>query len=920
MVNRKHEDTGSGSEQASHAGLSVRRGRVLVLASVLVVAPMVTGFPQLSSSVTAHPVKSHVRQVGFIKSSVASMRAAKDATKPVLSTPGTPDPITTARAGAVTPVQDVAGAVTVVGVTWPKGAVSAKDQFQIRTLTRATWSRWQSLDVDQSDGPDPTEAATATAGTSAYVVTGASKYEVRSLTTNPAAPTAATVQVVDPGQSSADSIQQAPGAAAAATAKPIIYSRAAWGANESLRKAAPSYGKVLLGFVHHTDSANSYTAAQVPAMIRGMYAYHVQTLGWNDIGYNFLVDRFGRTWEGRFGGMDKAVVGAQTMNFNAVSMGVSAIGNYEATAIPSAMADALKRVIAWKFSLGGIPATGTVLANGKYLQRVSGHRDAFPTACPGRNLYAQLPAIRTGAAALIATQSRSIINRDVDRNGAADALSYSLGAGGTSITGSVSLLTSAPRTPVRSGVVIGAGWNALRSASLSPDLNGDGKADVIALDPAGNRLRIYLGNGRGSFAGVLYRGRGWNVFTRIIAAGDRNGDGHNDILAINVNGYMVFYPGNGAGSFFGGRVIRTGWNTISSLTTAGDLNGDKIPDLLATRKSDGVQLMYAGASDGSVRPGVLWGRGWGPFSPVVGGSDLDGDRYPDVFARSGGGMSTYSSDAGGRMVRYIRWGAGWGGFTQLSTGADWTGDGVADLLAVNPAVRSGALLLYAGTGWRDFRTPVAAFPTVPGANLVRLVGDVDGDGYTDAVARVTGGTLFILLGQAGSKFAAPRPVGTGWHTVNLVEAAGDYDNDGVPDLLARAPDGRLFVYPFMRNLTLKARMTIGSGFQRMSSVVGAAAFNQDAFGDVIALRASDHALLFYGRSGPNPLGGASVLAAAQNDLTQILGVGDYNGDGRADLMASSGDGHLWLYPGNGLGMVAGRQPVRGGEGVGHVLG
>ena len=349
-----------------------------------------------------------------------------------------------------------------------------------------------------------------------------------------------------------------------------------------------------------------------------------------------------------------------------------------------------------------------MIANGKYLQRVSGHRDAFATACPGRYLYAKLPEIRAGAAALIAAQPpvaakttsvtpadpviRSVINRDVDRNGAADALSYSPGGQRHAITSSTSLLASAARAPVRGGVAIGTGWNGLRNASLSPDLNGDGKADIIAQDPAGNRLRIYLGNGRGGFAGVLYRGRGWNVMTRVIAAGDRNRDGRNDILATNTNGDLIYYAGNGAGWLRAGRVIGSGWNTFSSITTAGDLNGDRIPDLLATRKSDGAQMMYAGGPGGSVRRGVKWGSGWGPFSPVVGGSDLDGDRYPDVYARLGDGMSTYSSDASGRMVRSIRWGAGWGGFTQLSTGADWNGDGVADLLAVNPA-RAGTMLL-----------------------------------------------------------------------------------------------------------------------------------------------------------------------------------------------------------------------------------
>jgi hypothetical protein len=920
---RPEADARAGSDRsrrrAAHAGW------VLSLASVLAVAPMLTGLPNTSSQAKPHPVKTQRHQVGFVKSSVAAMRVAKGATPSAKSLSGTPDPISIARSGAVAPVQDVPGDLAVVGVTWPRGAVTTQDKFQIRTLTGATWSQWQPLESEQGDGPDRAEAATAAAaatdGTSPYVVTGASKFEVRSLTTDPAAPTAAVVQVVDPGSSSADDVAPAPGAAAAATARPTIYTRAQWGADESLRRAAPSYGQVMLGFVHHTVSSNSYTAAQVPAMIRGIYAYHVKGEGWNDIGYNFLVDRFGRTWEGRYGGMDKAVVGAQTLNYNAWSTGVSAIGNFDVAAVPPAMTAAFQRLFAWKFSLTGIPATGTVFANDKYFQRISGHRDGFQTACPGKYLYAKVPEIRAGAAALIGSQPRSTIKRDVDLNGAADAVSYGLTAAGTAIAGPVSLLAGAPRTPVRSGATISVSWNRLRNVSLSPDLNGDRKADIIAQDPAGNRLRIYLGNGKGGFAGVLYQGRGWNVMTRVLAAADRNRDGRNDILATNTIGDLIYYAGNGAGGLAAPRVIGRGWNGFSSITTAGDLNGDKLPDLLATRKTDGIQLMYAGTSSGSLRAGVPWGSGWKPFSTVIGGSDLDGDQYPDVYARLGDGMSTYSSDASGRMVRYIRWGAGWSRFTSLSTGADWTGDGVADLLAVNPTVSSGALTLFAGTGQRGFQTRAAAFPAVPGADLVRLVGDVNADGYVDAVARVrTNDTLVIMLGQAGSRFAAPVKIGTGWNSFTLIEPAGDYDYDGVPDLMARDASGGLFLYPMRPNLSFKPRMTLGAGWQTMLSVAGAGAFNRDANADVIGLRAADHALVLFPGDGLNALQGSVVMKTAQNDLAQLLGVGDYNGDTSADLLARSVDGRLWIYPGNGTGALGGRQPVRGGEGAGHVLG
>ena len=134
--------------------------------------------------------------------------------------------------------------------------------------------------------------------------------------------------------------------------KPYIYSRAQWGANEKLRdQTARRYGTVKAGFIHHTVNANNYTAAQVPALLRGIYAYHTQSRGWRDIGYNYLVDRFGRIWEGRCGGVDQAVVGAHTLGYNEVSFAMSAIGNFDIAQPPQAVLNAYARLFAWKLSL-----------------------------------------------------------------------------------------------------------------------------------------------------------------------------------------------------------------------------------------------------------------------------------------------------------------------------------------------------------------------------------------------------------------------------------------------------------------------------------------------------------------------------------------------------------------------------------------
>ena len=123
-----------------------------------------------------------------------------------------------------------------------------------------------------------------------------------------------------------------------------------------MSRRAPSYGTVKTGFIHHTVNTNNYTAEQVPSLLRGIYAYHTQSRGWRDIGYNYLVDRFGRIWEGRYGGVTRAVVGAHTLGYNEVSFAMSAIGNFDIARPPAAVLTAYARLFAWKLSLYNIRA------------------------------------------------------------------------------------------------------------------------------------------------------------------------------------------------------------------------------------------------------------------------------------------------------------------------------------------------------------------------------------------------------------------------------------------------------------------------------------------------------------------------------------------------------------------------------------
>ncbi|MBJ7473173.1 MAG: N-acetylmuramoyl-L-alanine amidase [Solirubrobacteraceae bacterium] len=164
--------------------------------------------------------------------------------------------------------------------------------------------------------------------------------------------------------------------------------------------------------VHHTAGSNAYSRDQVPAVLLAICKYHRNGNGWNDVGYNVLVDQYGGAWEGRAGGLTQAVVGAHAQGFNAVSAGVSIIGDFTSVAPPAAALAAVARVAAWKLAVAGVPRSGTVdlvsaggsLARygaGKVatLPRVFGHRDVGQTACPGAMGYPALEGVRAAVAA-----------------------------------------------------------------------------------------------------------------------------------------------------------------------------------------------------------------------------------------------------------------------------------------------------------------------------------------------------------------------------------------------------------------------------------------------------------------------------------------------------------------------------------------
>lgn len=296
---------------------------------------------------------------------------------------------------------------SLVGVTWAAGTAAPGTTISMRAHSHGSWSNWTPLSVDPEEGPSPAEDSSARPGTDPAWVGDATGVEVAVYSPDGSTPQSLAVSAIDPGTSSYDGNAKtlAPAAASTSTTSsagtfpgmPDIITRREWGADPSLGDPCwePRYGDTFsMVFVHHTAGSNNYSESESAAVVRGVYAYHTQSRGWCDIGYNFLVDRYGNIYEGRRGGMILPVRGAHAGDYNVDTTGISLMGDFTSTQPTRAMKHALVQLIAWRMGTAYHGAYGHPLVNGKRFNRISGHRDAMSTSCPGQVVYDWLPTLR----------------------------------------------------------------------------------------------------------------------------------------------------------------------------------------------------------------------------------------------------------------------------------------------------------------------------------------------------------------------------------------------------------------------------------------------------------------------------------------------------------------------------------------------
>jgi hypothetical protein len=613
-------------------GLSPRRLASLATVSVLLAGGALVTLP---APVYAAQVSTHIEQEHpTLAGSAASVPTSATAAPAAPLTPDQAQQQTTAeQSGRLHATSEGIAPFTLLGVSarTPGGADAL-----VRVHQSGAWGPWTALAFDGGDAPDPSSAearaaARATGGmpTTEGLWFGASDGYELSL---PAGSSGLTVQLARESTSRVAVAPEAPvtNSVAPDGSHPPISPRSSWGARPP--KEAYDYApSVEHAVVHHSVTQNVYSPADVPSILRSIQAFHQDARGWNDIAYNFAVDKFGGIWEARGGGIASTVIGGHALGANTSTTGIVALGDFSTASPPQEMVDSLGDLIGWKLYVHGVNPSGSrdyrIRATDRYVEgthvvlaSVIGHRDVGLTGCPGDFLYPRLTDIRARAMAKWAQMRFRLVEVNSLGKGTHDAApQYSLPAG----------------------------------RRLSCDWNGDGTDTPVAV-----RENIwYLSDS--TSGGDTTRVFGYGNPDDIPLCGDWNGDGI-DTPGVFRNG--TWYLTNTAGKPTADLVF--GYGNPDDIPVTGDWNGDG-KDTPGVVRS-GIWCLSNTA--GKPVADVVFGFANPGETPLVGDWDGNGTDTPGVV-RQGIWLFTNTNGSPVAEIDFA-----YGNPDDVPTVGDWNGD------------------------------------------------------------------------------------------------------------------------------------------------------------------------------------------------------------------------------------------------------
>ena len=513
-------------------------------------------------------------------------------------------------------------------------------------------------------------------------------------------------------------------------------------------------------------------------------------------------------------------------------------------------------------------------------------------------------SVLAGTVALLAAGTLAVLPGDADATAPARG---DFDADGTSdlvyrnVAGQLYVNTGAAET-----LALDADVAKVKDVLTPGDLDSDGVQDVLTLSPTGV-LYFHPGiyarspGGLGSYRTVA---SGWQIYNKVTAPGDMNGDGKADLLARTPGGSLYFYPGKGTGAFGSRVLVGTGWQQYDELIGAGDLTGDGVGDLLA-RTPAGVLYRYNGKKGGTFSTRVKDAKTeWASYNQIIGGGDWDGNGKTDLLARDFSGAlwfypGTGKGTFGTRSARSKGWGkvtqfAGAGNnphFGKFGTMARTSAGAVYSYQVTGTGTLTGKLLV--GSSWPSSTTRLAY------ASALRQNGLADLVVQSISSGKLTNPAFYALSDPA---------LATGSTSYNRIVGPGDVTGDGRGDLLAVTSTGTLYLYAGDGSGTnVASRVKISTGWERYNAVVGAGDVTGDGRPDLLARDTSGVLWRYTGTgSASAPFSARVKVSTGWQQYKKLFSPGDANGDGKTDLMATTSTGALYFYAGTGAGTFKSR--------------
>lgn len=882
----------------------------------------------------------------------ATTEPAESTEEPVLDDPDTDVPVELVEAAGELPdaVYAMASATTtasvnIIGISWDTAQQDAEASVYLRTSEGEGWGGWQPYETEQlSDEADRV-------GSDPIVVLGAGVEVQAAVTFGEESPEDATLLVVDPLQVEADELatedangdqlvtrtsagddSQATTAGItrinvpqAATNMPVIYSRADWGADESQMKWTPQNGSVKGVVVHHTAGGNGYTAEQVPGIIRGIYYYHAVTLGWGDIGYNVLVDTYGRLWEGRAGGLSNAIVGGHALEWNSSTFGISVLGNFSLVQMPQASMDAMAKAIAWKFGIHNVSPTGSMSVGGVTKPAIIGHRDVASTECPGNYMYPRLGELRTQVGNLMSASTNPEAGKPEVAQPEAAANLAPYATNGTAANG---LLGYDPNFLISDSVMYTPG-GTMTTAQVQSFLNTQGASCVKGNDGSACLKNATFNTPNRpvtKFCANAYTGRNGESAAAVIA---------NSAKACGVNA----------------QVLLTILQKEQGLITTTDptrrkydqATGFGCPDFQECNPDyEGfVHQVYSAASQLQryrLEPNSFTYRVGGTFQVAFNPNSSCGTAQVTIKSAATAALYNYTPYVANKAALDAVSGTGdscsaYGNRNFYRNFNLWFGRPNADApspgvpVASTPPINRDLLddgypSLVTGSGaqstlWSSGPVEVqwgARSRIGSGWPHMLAAGDWNGDGSPDAMLVDGSGDLWLYPTSSSGQFQRRVRIGSGWQGMDKILAGVDWNGDGNQDLIARhAASGGLYLYPGDGRGGFNRRAQIGTGWRGMREM----AVVDAAYQGLPAIRAVDSSgqLRTYPANGTGGFGAPLVHGRGWSTMRHLVGAGDWSSDGVGDMLGVASNGALYLYLGQTDGTVTeARQVGRGWAG------